>query len=253
MSTKVLMIRFLLSIFGLVVVISGCQTNETKNQYVKADNDRPLVDEKYSLQSDREAVEQLRQDIPAAIRNENDQKALMLNLFGDSKKPPAKVREEFDQIVRKKRELFDRDLQKEREKFNQQERKNRDVFLKQMAQTRGQFMQTKSSKDARDDFFKEQEDKRKEYFANERERRQDFESDVRERRKNFEDYMREKQNEFHQELKAFTKKRDEFEKEAKKQSSPVPMPSKVSNESKALQQELESAKALPRTNLESGE
>ncbi|HWU41873.1 MAG TPA: hypothetical protein VN132_00505, partial [Bdellovibrio sp.] len=50
----------------------------------KADSKTPpLVDEKYSLKADREAMDKLRQNIPEQVKKENDEKAFMDDMMTD--------------------------------------------------------------------------------------------------------------------------------------------------------------------------
>lgn len=230
---------------GLAMGLAACSsTSERSNTYRTDGQDRPLVDAKYSLSEDRKALDEVRSQVPANVKAENDELALSLRLLSETNRNPRDVRSEFDRLVRKKREQFDKDIKKERETFTLTERKKRDDFLKVQKQTRDQFMKQKRSRDANNDFFREQDQTRKEYFADERDRRNDFESDVRERRKSFEDYTRAKVNEFNQEHRAYVKRWDDLQKQ--KKSSAI-------SADKALDQELDAIRSKPSTPLESGE
>lgn len=200
--------------FALLAFSLSCRNPESKNQYQSpAGLNPPAVDPKYSLAADRQAVEDLRQNIPAQRKAENDEEALMLQLFSDVKRNPMDIRSTFDQMLRKKRELFDRDMNRERDQFNWAERKSRDEFLKSQSKERERITQNKSlGKEERAEFFKDQDTRRREFFADERDKRNDFESQIREKRKNFEDYTRAKTNEFNAEMRAFQKKHDEAKK-----------------------------------------
>ncbi|PIS11565.1 MAG: hypothetical protein COT73_03285 [Bdellovibrio sp. CG10_big_fil_rev_8_21_14_0_10_47_8] len=247
----------------LALILGACSTSsERRNTYRSDNGDRPLVDEKYSLSADRQALDHLRSQEPEDRRRENDELALILGLMSEVKRPPSEVRNQFDQILRKKRELFNKDLSREREEFTKTERKKRETFLKDSQRARDEFNRDKHSREQRTEFYQEQSEKRSEYFADERDRRSDFESDVRERRKNFEDYARSKQNDFNQEYRAYSKKYDEMKKAERKQqemrrqesSAPVSsMGAVMTPEAQALEDELRALQSRPGTNLESGE
>lgn len=251
--------------FGvLLLALLACSSSETRNQYARREDGKPLVDEKYSLKADRDALNKYRSEESEDVRRQNDESAMIPQLFQDTTKEPSKIREKFDSIVRKKREVFDKDINKERERFTNEERKNREAFLKDQKSERDSFMREKTSKEKRDDFFKTQEDKRKDYFSNQREKRDDFESDVRERRKNFEDYVREKQNEFNSEYRSYSRRFDEWKKQKEEErrqrensafnQGAQAMPVKKSNpEAEALERELNDASGMPSNPLNSGE
>lgn len=233
----------------ILILFLGCSSapEKTNNQYRSSDQDRPLVDSKYSLSADRQAFEEIRAQVPDNKRKENDESALMMQLFSNPEREPSQIRSQFDEIVRKKRAQFDKDISRERETFTKEERKKRDEFLKSQKQVRDDFNRSKQSSDEKRDFYRDQDQKRSEYFADERDRRNDFESDVRERRKNFEDYIRQKNNEFNQEYKSFQKKHEDFKKSKKEAAS-------VSNsDASELDRELQEARSKQGTNLESGQ
>lgn len=204
------------------LLFSACQSREkASNQYKSADDvaERPMVDSKYSLAADRQAMEEYRSQVPEAKKQDNDELALALSWTQNGDQAPSKIREQFNSLLRKKRTAIDKDLKKEREQFNKDERKKRDDFLKLQKEEREAFKKSKTTREESQSFFKEQSDRRNEFFANERERRNDFESDVRERRKNFEDYTREKTNSFNQEMRAYQKRYDDAKKLKKSDQS----------------------------------
>jgi hypothetical protein len=174
--------------------------------------DKPLVDEKYSLTADRKSFDELRKDIPAEKRKENDELALTSSLFADESKSPSQVREKFDSLLRKKRELFQKDMNKLRETYSKEERKRRESFVKQQDEERASFQKKKVTSSERTEFFNELETKRRDYYAEERSKRDEFEETMRDDRKNFDDYTREKSNEFNQEHRAYVKRYEELQK-----------------------------------------
>lgn len=210
----------LLSLTTLLFV--ACQSGEkASNQYKSAEDAaaQPMVDSKYSLAADRQAMEEYRTQVPETKKQENDELALALGWTQNVDKAPSKIRDEFNSLLRKKRAAIDKDLKKEREQFTKEERKKRDEFLKLQKEEREAFKKRKTTREESQSFFKEQSDRRNEFFADERERRNDFESDVRERRKNFEDYAREKNNSFNQEMRDYQKRYDEAKKTKKTDQS----------------------------------
>jgi Skp family chaperone for outer membrane proteins len=251
----------------LLIVACSSSSETPDNAYRKADDGRPLVDEKYSLQADRKALDEMRSQIPPEKKRENDELALVLGMLNETKKSPADVRNQFDTALRKKRSLFDKDLTKERETFTKEERKKREAFLKSQTDQRTVFNREKHSREERTEFFKDLDGKRSEFFSVERDKRNDFESDVRERRKSFEDYVREKQNDFNQEHKAYVKRYDEMKKQEREKAKekensssgsgasvqPKSPSNSYSDEAQALEDELEAIKQRAGTTLQPGE
>jgi hypothetical protein len=251
----------------IFIVACSASSDRPDNVYKTAEDGRPLVDEKYSLQADRKALDEIRSQIPPEKKRENDELALTLGMLNETKKSPADVRSQFDTALRKKRSLFDKDVTKERETFTKEERKKRETFLKSQADQRLIFNREKHSREERNEFFKELDGKRSEYFSVERDKRNDFESDVRERRKSFEDYVREKQNDFNQEHKAYVKRYDEMKKQEREKTKEKENSSSASgsslhpsapinpyiDEAQALEAELEAIKQRAGTQLQPGE
>lgn len=237
----------------MVMTLIGCSSADVKptNSYRSADENRPLVDAKYSITADRKALDEIRAQVPDEKKRDNDELAFILQMVSDSqtelKKAPADIRTQFDNLLRKKREQFDKDMRKERENVTKEERKKRESFLKSQQEARDTYARQKHTREEKNDFYKEIDEKRSEFFSNERERRNDFESDFRERRKSFEDYTREKSNEFNQELRAYQKRFDE----AKKHRSQTPSP--TNSEAAELEREIQEARLKTGTPLESGE
>lgn len=210
------------TLVGLALVASGCQSTSDQNRYRPTDESPPLVDAKYSLAADREKLEELRKEVPAETKQANDEEALILQLFADTKREPSAIRRTFDQMLRKKRDQMERDLKQERETFNRGEKTARDQFLKEQARTRDATKGQKRTREETKQFYDDQDAARRAYFANERDRRQDFESQIREKRKNFEDYTRSKTNEFNAEMRAFEKRRRDEQEAARKAAKQKP-------------------------------
>jgi len=236
--------------FGLAACSSG---NKPENTYRSQNEDRPLVDDKYTLQADRKAFDEIRAQVPADKKRENDELALILGMMSEVKKPPTDIRNQFDSLLRKKRQQFDKDITKEREIFTKEERKKREAFLKSQQEDRAAFNREKTDRETKNKFYKELDEKRSEFTSVERDKRADFESDVRERRKNFEDYIREKQNEFNQELRAYSKKYEELKKSSSNNQSQQYQQTFQSSEISDLERDLQEAKRRTGTPLEAGE
>ncbi len=204
--------------FGLWVslVLVGCQSSTPSNTYGDSKLDQPLVEEKYSLTSDREKIENLRKEVPQVTQIENDQWALILKDMASGTKAPSEVRDRFYTQVRKQREKFNRDLSREREAFTKEERKSRSDFLKSLDEKRKSFLSNKPPRDQRASFISGIDAERADFMQTQKDRRSDFEADIRERRRNFEDYIRERTSTFDQELKAYRKRLSDIEAEKKK-------------------------------------
>lgn len=239
--------------FLLAVLFTACTTEPQNSNVYKSNGDRPLVDPKYTLNSDAKEVSQR--------KRESEEAAYFSQLMADGKRPPSEIREKFADTLRKKRELFDRDLAKERESFTNEERKKREVFLKSQQQRREQLNREKHAREVRHEFTSELDSKKSDYFSTEREKRADFESDVQERRKNFEDYSREKNNQFNEEYRNYSRRHEDLKKQVaekipEKSNGLTLGPQKSSStttEAEQLEQDLEKAKSKMGAPIESGQ
>lgn len=171
-----------------------------------------LVDEKYSLKADREALEALRKQIPPEVKKENDEKAFMDQMMSDLSRSPSEVRGKFSSILNKKRDLFNKDMTKSREQFSKTQKEEREAFSKEQAEQRKSFSKRKASSEDRKEFFDELEAKRKDFYSNQKEKRDEFEAETRDKRKNFDDYVRAKTDEFNQLHRDYTKRFEENKK-----------------------------------------
>lgn len=241
-------------IYVLVLGLMACSSRQvSENSYRSAADDRPLVDDKYSLQADRKAFDEIRSQVPNDKKRENDELALTLSLMNEVKKSPSEIRNQFDSLLRKKRQQFSKDLAKEREIFTKEERQKRQAFLKSQQEERDAFRNVKTDRETKNSFYKSLDEKRSEFTSVERDRRADFESDVRERRKNFEDYAREKQNEFNQELRSYRKRYEEYKKIQSQKQTHHTTEASQNSEARQLEAELQEARRRAGTWLEAGE
>ncbi len=212
-----------------------------------AKDETPLVDDKYSLKADREALEALRKNIPAEVKKDNDEKAFMDDMMSDLSKNPSDVRGKFQSIVNKKRETFNKDMTKKREDFSKAQSKDREAFSKEQGEQRKDFTKKRTSSSERTDFYDDLEGKRKDFYSGQKEKRDAFEEDMRDKRKNFDDYIRAKTDEFNQLHRDYTKRYEENLKakaDLKKQAE-----EKRKNLQKDLDKEYESIRQKPATPL----
>ncbi|MBX2988631.1 MAG: hypothetical protein KF802_12105 [Bdellovibrionaceae bacterium] len=176
--------------------------------------DEPLVDGKYQLSADREALDRLREQVPPEKRQENDEIAFTLQWMSETKMPPAEVRNRFNAAVSKKRNAFNKDMDRRRKEFVRKERQDREEFTRESESARRAFSGLKRSADERKKFYDESDQKRRDFHAGQRERRDEFEGDIRDRRRNFEDYVREKTADFNQEHRVYSQRYDQAKKDA---------------------------------------
>lgn len=175
--------------------------------------DRPIVEDKYKLSADRQALDELRAQVPEDKRRENDEIAFALQWMGEVKRPPGQIREKFNSAVSKRRNEFQKDMNKRREEYVKKERAARDAFQKDQENARQDFRSRKSTADERKSFFDDLDARRKDFYTDQREKRDAFESDMRDRRKNFDDYIRERTSEFNQEHRAYVKRFEDWKKD----------------------------------------
>lgn len=229
----------------------GCVvlTNLVATAYA-ADEDTTLVDSKYSLKADREALEALRKNIPVQRQNENDEKAFMDQMMTDLTKSPAEVRNKFSSILNKKRSDFSKDMNKTRDEFNKVQKKEREEYTRKSADERKSFAAGKKTADERKSFFDDQDTKRKSFYDGQKDRRESFESDIKDKRKTFDDYVRAKTDEFNQLHRDFSKRVEENRKSLADQKK-VEAQKKIDLQ-KNLEKEYEDIRKKPATNLEVG-
>lgn len=196
---------------GLLLTTSACASESKSESSV----DKPLVETQYRLQEDRSAFDKLREEVPAATRDENDEIAFFDKLFQNPSQNPSEIRAQFNKALSRRRDKFQKDLLKRRESFVRQERKDRETATRQFEKERQEFKSRKADKEQTKEFFNTLDQKRKDFYANQKEKRDEFEAQMRDDRKNFEDYVREKQSEFNAKLKEFSDKQKDLKKETK--------------------------------------
>lgn len=192
----------------MVVVIGGCAS--------KGPAEKDELTKEISLKQDRSQFDELRKDIPAPVRQENDELALILKTFGELKDEPFLIREKWSRETRKRRDEFERNVRLTREKRSGEEKTKREKFLDGLKSERESFVTGKHSSEERGRFFDGADTKRRDYFSAERERHDRFESELREGRQDFENGMRRVQGQFDQEYRDYVKKYDEHRRENEK-------------------------------------
>ena len=132
-------------LLATISMISSCQlgsshddsdTTNTNTQSYQSGK----IDPKYSIAADREALSDLRSQIPEDKKVQNDEKALYAQWMSDYKYSPDQVRDKFNNIVRKKRDLFNKDIDKSRESFSKNEKKSRDESMEKLKDEREEFL-----------------------------------------------------------------------------------------------------------------
>jgi hypothetical protein len=184
-----------------------------------------LVQDEYSLKSDRSKLDRIRKDIPKDVKEENDELAYVLGLFQQDREPPYRIREKWQREVERRRTRLNREMTALRDTYNREEKKKRDEQTRLQREKREQFSAKKPTAEMRRSFYEEQESQRQDYRSVERENRDDFERDVREKRKDFEDYIRTRQTEFDQQFREYSRRFDEIQRQKREAYSTRPVPS----------------------------
>lgn len=211
-----------LAIF-LIFALAAPSFGASRDNKEKPSNEsEDLGEQSLSLQKDREHLDKLRKDIPEEVKSENDDLAYLLKLFEDPKKKPSRIRNSFNDTIRKARKKNQKKFKKLRKEFKKKEKKNRKDFLKKQKEERNKFMADKPDREKSREFYNEQSAKRREYFADQRDKRKDFESEVRSQKKDFDVFLRDKRKQFDDHYRAFIKEQQaarRAEKQARKKAS----------------------------------
>ncbi|WP_413558666.1 hypothetical protein [Bdellovibrio sp. HCB209] len=214
----------------------------------EAQQSAPIVDDKYSLKADREAMDKLRENIPAEKRAENDEKAFMDQMMTDITKNPSEVRSKFSSIMSKKRDAFSKDMTKTREAFTKKQSEERNQFTTGQTKSRETFAKEKGhTSQERTDFYSKLDAERKEFYSKQKESRDSFEDETKTKRKDFDDYVRGKTDEFNQKHREFTQRYHDNKKNLELQKKQAA--EKKRNLEKDLDKEYEAIKAKPATPL----
>lgn len=206
-------------ILGLVLLTSCAIDNKRAESNPNTTSEKLLaIEQEVSLAADRDALNKLRDDTPAPIKQDNDELAYILDYFKDIRSNPSTLQSRFDRTVRRKQEIYRKRTRKLRENFTKQERKDREKFLESLKDQRERFLKNKVTSDQRKDFFDKQDEQRKEYFANSRDKRNEFESQMRASQRDQDAYFREKKKIFREEMTLFKKRQREWKQEQKEKA-----------------------------------
>ncbi len=166
-----------------------------------------------SLTGDQKTIEELRENIPAEKRADNDLLKETLNMMGEVKLPPNRHRDKFNKLLRKIRNDRRKEDRKLRADFSKDERKTREKFMKQLKEDREKFNKRDTDREGRKEFYDEQDEKRKEFYAKQRDARKEFDAEMRAKSSDFKAYLKERQDEFNYEYRIYTKKYNEWKKQ----------------------------------------
>lgn len=201
--------NYIIVLFGLFFLIQ-CSSTEKKSETPT------LVEDKYRLKEDRDAIETLRADIPEEKRQQNDEIALNLKWMNEKKMTPSAIRSSFSQIVAKKRKIFNQDINKSRQEFSTTEKAKRKEFDDKMRLERESIRAyKKSNSKEKKQMMENLEIKRKEFNLSQKSLRDTYEEEVKDKKKSFEDYMKQRNDEFNADLKIYTIEYNEKKKEDK--------------------------------------
>lgn len=246
-------------LIGLVLLTSCAIHTKRSESNPNTTSEKLLaIEQEVSLSADREALDKLRDDTPASIKQDNDELAYILDYFKDIRRNPSTLQSRFDRTIRRKQETYRKRTRKLRENFTKQERKDRENFLEKLKDEREEFLKDKVTADQRKDFFDKQDEQRKEYFANSRDKRNEFEAQMRASQRDQNAYFSEKKKIFREEMFLFKKRQREWKKQQKEKAkntrtsygsgSLYPSPKSVPQKSK-LEKEFDALYTTPAQSL----
>ncbi|MFZ4403077.1 MAG: hypothetical protein ACOYOK_03155 [Pseudobdellovibrionaceae bacterium] len=189
-------------ICGVFLFLTGCISSPQTDA-------PPLVSAEFSLQADRQAMDDLRSQVPAEKKVKNDEESFLLQFFTNADQPPEKIRERFQEAVRRKRKTFDDTINDQRKTFNRENQKSREDFQQLQKEKRESFSSKKNNSEQRQNFYGKLDTERREYNEDDRQKKDRFEDDIRTRRKDFEDYLRSKNADFDARYKVYVKEYQE--------------------------------------------
>lgn len=201
----------------LLPLLAACVTRNraAANRAEDRKNIHEELNDEMSLKADRENLKEIRKDIPAETKKQNDELALFLELMNQGTENPQLVRDKFQMMVQKKRTAFRDKVAKLRESYREEETKRRDDELNRAKSKRDSFLRKKHDAKATREFFAQSEKERLAFASDERERRQAFEAELNSQSKDFDSYMRERQKDFDEQYRLYSKKFSEKPKDKK--------------------------------------
>lgn len=208
--------KTLLLISVSILTLVSCISRSPK---ANREEDRKHIDQQLgselSLKQDRQALSDLRKEIPTETQKANDELALFLNLMGQGTESPQVVRDKFSSMVQKKRSAFHGKIRQLRDEYRKEESERRESFLDSQKSKRESFNRKKNDAKEHREFYSHQEKERATFSAEERSRRMNFEAELNAKSKDFDSYMREKQKEFDEQYRLYSKKFSEKPKDKK--------------------------------------
>lgn len=198
----------------------GCELN-TKNrqgpveQPAHIQNAEAKLDAEVSLSGDQKTIEQLRENIPAEKRADNDLLKETLGMMGEVKEPPQRHRDRFNKQMREIRNDQRKADRKARDQFRKKERKDREAFQKAHRERRERFNKLKVDRDQRREFYNEQDEIQKDFYAKQKDARKEFDAEMRTKRSDFNSYLKDRQTQFNEEYKIYSTNYRDLQKQKK--------------------------------------
>ncbi|MCB0357970.1 MAG: hypothetical protein KDD40_13230, partial [Bdellovibrionales bacterium] len=100
---------FLYSLF--VVFFTRCAAPSGSYKSKKS-SEKDLASSEVSLAKDQQSLEELRKNIPQDVKARNDSLKIILNMMGELKEHPQKVRDKFNRFQRQRRTKFQKEQRK---------------------------------------------------------------------------------------------------------------------------------------------
>ncbi len=201
---------------GLTVVLlaaAGCSGRDVDDSPETPPDSQVVVAQDYRLTEDRQAMEELRKQVPPQKKVANDELAFLLKLFENPNDTTSRIRDRYNMLIRNKRREFDSDLQTKRKTFNATEKSDRETYASEHQRILKSLRGRKMSSESKRKKVTDEEDKRKVFYQEQRLKRETFEAGIKAERANFEDYLRQKNSEFNQEMRNYEAQQRELKKQ----------------------------------------
>lgn len=217
--TRLLVMRATYGFFclGLIAMVLNCSTSSGQ-RYQKPDV--PNMESELSLKREQEMLAPLRKDIPEEKKAINDRLREIINQWSELKSPPERLREKFQDEIRRTRAENDRKFTRAREDFRRFQEEKRKKFYDSQKKDREDFLSSKPKSDERSEFTRRASEDRERFQGDARAERDEFEAQMKDQRKILEDYFKERQDEFRLEYPEYVrrwKERDLQVQEERKQ------------------------------------
>jgi hypothetical protein len=185
---------------GLCAGLLGCSSKDTAQPAGKDE-----VPSELGVSEDRKALDELRKNEPEEIKKSNDRLAEMLERWKYQKTPPERLRELFEDEIRKKRVEIERRHTKQREEFSRGQGQRRREFEQKQKEEREDFFSSKPSSEKRNDFRTKQSEERDRFNTDLRNERDELNDRIKDERQAFEDDIKNRWVEFRQEFPEYTR------------------------------------------------